>query len=55
MINKCPKCKSNLNDYSKRSIKIRDINLLGLLLLFGKVSFKKTKKASCDLCGARMR
>lgn len=55
MLYKCPKCKSNLNDLSKKSIKIRDINILGLMLLFGEVGLTKNKKATCDLCGRRYR
>ena len=55
MKNNYPKCKNNLNNKKKRSIKIRDKDKLWMMLLFGEVDLKIKNKSSCDLCGARLR
>jgi len=54
MQNKCPKCGKCIKNSSKKKKK-KDINSLGLMLLFGDVSMKKNKKAKCDLCGAMLK
>ncbi len=49
-LGKCPKCGKVLRNSRKKS-KNKDANFLSLNLLFGKVSLKKNKRGTCDLCG----
>ncbi len=48
-LGKCPKCGKSLPNSRRKSKK--DVNILSLALLFGKVSLRKNKRGTCDLCG----